>query len=100
MTGVLTSSVGGDLSQSLYISTHHVVDFKYLTILFVNYISIKLGEKRTELKHFKKKNIFNRDFLSKVTTTIIINNSYYFYVVVLRSLRVLNHFILVTMLWK
>ena len=37
--------MGEILSQCILIANHHVVHFQYLTILFVNYISLKLGEK-------------------------------------------------------
>ena len=40
--GCVIDSVGGILSQCIYVSNHHVVHFKYLTILFVSCISIKL----------------------------------------------------------
>lgn len=36
------------LSQCIHRSNHHVVHLKYLTILFLNYTSIKLKEKRKE----------------------------------------------------
>ena len=42
---VLINSMGGILSQCICISNHHVVHFKHLTILFVNYTSIKLRER-------------------------------------------------------
>ena len=35
----------GILSQGIHISNDHVVHFKYSTILFVNYTSVKLGGK-------------------------------------------------------
>ena len=38
-------SVEGILSQCLHIANCHNVNFKYLTILFVNYISMKLKRK-------------------------------------------------------
>lgn len=31
--------------QSIYISNHHILHVKYITILFVNYTSTKLGVK-------------------------------------------------------
>ena len=36
--------MGEILSQCICISNHHIVDFKYLTILFVHYAPVKLGE--------------------------------------------------------
>lgn len=43
--GQLINSVWEILSQCVCISHHHIVHFKYLIILFVNYISEKLGSK-------------------------------------------------------
>ena len=40
---VLINLMGGILSQCIHISNHHIVHFKYLKILFVNYTSVKLG---------------------------------------------------------
>lgn len=34
--------MGGIVSQCLYISNHHIVHSKYLTVLFVNYVSVML----------------------------------------------------------
>ena len=45
--GCVNELDGEILSQCIWISNHHTVHFKYLTILFVNYTSIKLGEKKT-----------------------------------------------------
>lgn len=37
---------GGILLQCIHMSDHHIVYFKYLTILSVSYTSIKLGKRR------------------------------------------------------
>ena len=34
----------GIISQCIHISHHHIVHFKYIKILLVNYTSMKLGE--------------------------------------------------------
>ena len=50
--------MAGILSQ--YIPIHHIVHFKYLTILLENYTLIKLEKKVTEPetnKHWEKKNL-------------------------------------------
>ena len=41
VTNVLISWMGGILPQCVPISNHHKVRLKYLTILFVNYTSVK-----------------------------------------------------------
>ena len=43
---MLINSMEGILSQCVRISNCHVVNFKYLTILFVNYTSMKLKRKK------------------------------------------------------
>ena len=45
---VLVNSIVGILSQCImyYVSNHYLLHFKYITILFVNYTSIKLGGKK------------------------------------------------------
>lgn len=45
---VLINSVEGTLSQCVGMSNYYIVHYKYLTILFVSYTSIKLE------KNFKK----------------------------------------------
>ena len=42
---VLINSMGRILSQCICVSNHHIVYFKYLTLSFVNYTSIKLKKK-------------------------------------------------------
>ena len=34
----------GIISQCIHISNHHIVHFKYITVLSVNYVSINLGK--------------------------------------------------------
>lgn len=47
---VLINLMVGIHSQCLWISNHYIVHFKYFTILFVNYISVKLeGKKEKEM---------------------------------------------------
>ena len=43
MISVLINMMGGTFSQYSHVSNHHDIHFKYLTTLFVNYTSIKLG---------------------------------------------------------
>ena len=38
-------------------SNHHIVRFRYLTILFVNYNSIKLGKQKNQMEILELKNI-------------------------------------------
>ena len=40
---VLINRMGGVLSQCILVSNHHDVHFKYLTILYANYASIKMN---------------------------------------------------------
>ena len=42
---VLINSKTGILSQCIRIPNHHIAYFKHLTILFVNYTSMKLGKR-------------------------------------------------------
>lgn len=46
MRDVLTNLIVVNISKYIHISNHHVVHLK-LTVLYVNYISIKLGKKHT-----------------------------------------------------
>lgn len=59
--GVLITQMGEILSQGMYTSNHHNVHFKYLTIVFVNYTSIKLRGK----KYFKNPQITELAFCFK-----------------------------------
>lgn len=43
------NSMGGILSQCVHVSDHHVVHFKYLTILFVNYTLIKIQSQKVKV---------------------------------------------------
>lgn len=38
-------------SRCIHISNHHNTHFKYATILFVNYISVKLENKKDQANH-------------------------------------------------
>ena len=42
---VLIHSMVGIFSRCLFISNHHIARFKYLTIVFVSYTSLNLGER-------------------------------------------------------
>lgn len=55
--------MGGVFSQPKYVSNRHVAQIKYpyLTIIFVNYISIKSWKNR---KKKKKKTLTKMDFLT------------------------------------
>lgn len=48
---MLINRLGGVLSQYILVSNHHDVHFKYLTVLYANYTSIKMN--------LRKKNIYN-----------------------------------------
>lgn len=43
---VLINKMVQTLGPCIYVSNHPDVNFKYITILFVNYTAIKLGEER------------------------------------------------------
>lgn len=47
---MLINLIVGVVSKCIYVSNHRVVHYKYITVLFVNYASIKL-----EKKFFKNK---------------------------------------------
>lgn len=42
MMNVLIESMVGIPSQYIHVSNDHVIHFKYITILFVNYTSVKV----------------------------------------------------------
>ena len=48
MINVLINLIVGIRSQCIWLSNHHTVQFKYITILFFNYTSIKLKKKFQE----------------------------------------------------
>ena len=52
---LLINSMGGILSQCIFTLNYHFVHFKYLTILFLNYFSIKLKRKKGWRKERKQK---------------------------------------------
>lgn len=56
---VLINSIVGILSQCIQRSNHHIVHIKYITILFINYVSINWKRK------YKSRNSLN-EALSKV----------------------------------
>lgn len=62
--GVLNNVIAGLISQCIHILKYHIVYIKYITILLVNYTSIKVGKsknKKTNLKFIYVAYIKNLD---------------------------------------
>ena len=51
MIGVLINLMVGLLSQFICMSNYHIVYFKYITISFVNYTSVRLEKKDSRSHH-------------------------------------------------
>lgn len=66
------TSMGGILSQCMCVSNHCIVHFKYIMILFVDFTSIKLGRKETNLGtgqvYREKQKLESRELLNCVST--------------------------------
>ena len=63
-----TVTKGGKLSQCIRISNNHIGHFKYLIILLVNYIVIKLGK---DMNKDNRKLVVSRAFLKGEMVTCI-----------------------------
>ena len=67
VTEVLINSKVGILSQFICISNHYIVHFKYITILFVHYTSIKLKENKRGRENSRSKGKFEEKLISQTS---------------------------------